>query len=153
MAASTGASPSVRDLFAFTGKSDLLFLSGATFASCVIATSRIALSVMLGKIFDIIASFASHKVDSREALRQVSFWCLILTGTGLAVFLANTAFIFFWILFSELQARNARLSLFSALLTFSNAWYEVLPNGTSSLLVGSQTYESYHRKLSITNNQ
>lgn len=107
---------------------------------------------MLGKIFDIITSFAGHKLEPNEALRQVSVWCIILTGTGLAVLVANTAFVFLWIVFGELQARNSRISLFSTLLAFGNAWYEVLPNGTASLLAGSQTYDFYGYMLWFTNN-
>ncbi|CEJ88555.1 hypothetical protein VHEMI04752 [[Torrubiella] hemipterigena] len=132
-------SPSCKELFRFTTKEHYTCLLAALLTSCLVAAFKTGLAIALGRVFDIIADFAAQKMDPNQTLSSVSRWCIILVLLGVGVCLANTAFLCLWFAFGELQAANSRKMTFSTLLSFENSWFDVLPHGTASLLVGIQT--------------
>lgn len=131
--------PSCKELFRFTTKEHYTCLLAALLTSCLVAAFKTGLAIVLRRVFDIIADFAAQKMDPNQTLSSVSRWCIILVLLGVGVCLANTAFLCLWLAFGELQAANSRKTTFSTLLSFENSWFDVLPHGTASLLVGIQT--------------
>ncbi|ODA79545.1 hypothetical protein RJ55_05139 [Drechmeria coniospora] len=111
----------------------------AVLASMVIAAIRTVLSIILGKVFDIISEFGTGTRNGDSAMTAVSQWCLVLLGLGLSNWLAGTAFLGLWVAFGELQADSARREMFHRLLSRDLAWFAGLDQGISSLLVSVQS--------------
>ncbi|KYK57659.1 hypothetical protein DCS_04671 [Drechmeria coniospora] len=128
-----------RSLFSFTCRSHLGVLMAAVLASMVIAAIRTVLSIILGKVFDIISEFGTGTRNGDSAMTAVSQWCLVLLGLGLSNWLAGTAFLGLWVAFGELQADSARREMFHRLLSRDLAWFAGLDQGISSLLVSVQS--------------
>ncbi|KAM4055988.1 ABC transporter transmembrane domain-containing protein [Hirsutella rhossiliensis] len=126
-------------LFAFTQRTHVRVLLAAIVASGATAALRTALAIFLGRIFDIVADRGNGLRSGPNALEAVSRWCLVLVGLGLGNWLANAAFLALWTLFGELQADSARCRVFQSLLTRDLAWFDMLDQGTSGLLVRIQT--------------
>ncbi|MBE3043257.1 hypothetical protein IMZ48_11940 [Candidatus Bathyarchaeota archaeon] len=108
----------------------------ATFASSGIRAYK---AVAYGQVFDILSKFGAGKISGQEALRDVSTWCLVLTGMGIGVWLSNSMFMHMWIVFGEGQARSVRREVFGSLLGKDMAWYDGQADGTPSLLVQIET--------------
>lgn len=130
---------SFRDLFAFTKWQHAGALTMALLASASNAALKTTLAVILGRIFDLVAGFGSGANDGGFTLREVSKWCLIITGLGIGQWLSNTLFLSFWTFFGELQAESVRRVMFTRLLAKDMAWFDTLEQGVSSLLVRVQT--------------
>lgn len=97
------------------------------------------MAILIGNIFGVISEFGSGQLSGPDTLAQVSSWCVILTLIGGAGWIVNLAFMFSWILFSELQAKNIRQRMFSALLRKDMKWFDCQEDGVASLLVRMQT--------------
>lgn len=130
--------PAWKHLFAFTTTAHLPYLSGAVLSSVVNAALRTALAIILGRVFDIIAALDTGKDSGQEALSQVARYCIVLAGLGVVQWLANSAFLGFWIVFGEEQAANVRRSLFQGLTSMEKTWFDSLPNGTTGLTASIQ---------------
>jgi ATP-binding cassette subfamily B (MDR/TAP) protein 1 len=100
---------------------------------------KTSMSIVLGKIFAVIAQFGSSQLTGAETLAQISSWCVLLTVVGGAGWLVNFAFLFSWIAYSELQARNIRSRMFRGLLKKEMEWFDGQQDGVASLLVRIQT--------------
>ena len=137
--AQTLKAASFRDLFAFTEWQHSGALTMALLASATNAALKTTLAVVLGRIFDLVASFGSGANDGGFTLREISKWCLIITGLGVGQWLSNTLFLSFWAFFGELQAESVRRTMFARLLGQDMAWFDTLEQGVSSLLVRVQT--------------
>ncbi|OTA87178.1 hypothetical protein M434DRAFT_15587 [Hypoxylon sp. CO27-5] len=132
-------SPSLKHLFTFTTWQHCGPLAAGLAASLLSGALRTSLAILIGKIFQVISEFGSGQLTGSDTLTQVSSWCLILTIIGGAGWLVNFAFMFSWIAFSELQARNIRQRMFRALLKKDMEWFDGQEDGVASLLVRMQT--------------
>ncbi|KAI0018580.1 P-loop containing nucleoside triphosphate hydrolase protein [Xylariomycetidae sp. FL0641] len=131
--------PSLRHLFTFTNWSHCGFLAGGLVASVLSGALKTSLSILIGRIFAVIAKFGAGQLSSSDTLSQVSSWCVILTVVGAAGWLVNFAFMFSWVAFSETQARGIRRTIFRGLLAKEMRWFDSQRDGVPSLLVGIQT--------------
>ncbi|KAI1174846.1 P-loop containing nucleoside triphosphate hydrolase protein [Nemania sp. FL0916] len=134
---------SFRDLFAFTSwRQRLLLLAGLVVAVLVgaLETTR---SILLGRIFGVIAQFGSGHLTGPETIAQVSSWCILLVVIGGAAFLVNFGFILSWGIFGEWQAKNIRTRVFRGLSKKEMGWFDLQTDGMASLLVRihAQTHE------------
>lgn len=131
--------PALKHLFTFTTRQHYGSLAAGLVSSLFSGALRTSLSILIGKIFAVVADFGSGQLSGPDALAQVSSWCAILTLAGGAGWLVNFAFTFSWTLFGELQVRNARRMTFCALLKKDMSWFDLQENGIASLLVTMQT--------------
>lgn len=108
----------------------------ATIATGALKT---ALAVVLGKIFEAVSAYGNGDLTAEDALFQVSTWSLVLCAMGGGAMISNAAFMAFWTIFGELQAKSARDTVFSALLRKDMAWYDAQDDGAASLLIRIET--------------
>ncbi|KAF5665159.1 ABC transporter [Fusarium heterosporum] len=139
-----------KQLFLFTRKSHTGALIAALLAAGFTAGFKTVLSVILGKVFDIIAGFGNGSLDGDQALAQISDWALVLLGLGIGNWIASTAFLALWVIYSELQACSVRHDIFTSLLSKDMAWFDSQPEGISSLLIRIQTQT---RELQLASSQ
>ncbi|KAI0859689.1 P-loop containing nucleoside triphosphate hydrolase protein [Xylaria cubensis] len=131
--------PSFRDLFTFmTWHHSWLLLAGLL-GSVLSGALEASMSILLGRIFAVISEFGSGHLTGPETMAQVSSWCVLLAVVGGGGFLVNFAFLFSWVAFSELQARNIRSRIFRGLLKKDMKWFDTRPDGVASLLIRIQT--------------
>ncbi|VUC20075.1 unnamed protein product [Clonostachys rosea] len=142
--------PSWRMLFEFTRWSHAAPLATALLASAAVAGFKASLSVILGRIFEIIAEFGAGSRSSESSMAGITRWALILVGLGVGNSIAHSVFLTFWIIFGELQAQSARHRMFNCLVSKEMAWFDVQEEGISSLLIRMQTQI---RELQLANSQ
>ncbi|TRX91571.1 hypothetical protein FHL15_007576 [Xylaria flabelliformis] len=131
--------PSFRDLFTFmTWHHSWLLLAGLL-GSLLSGALEASMSILLGRIFAVISEFGSGHLTGPETMAQVSSWCILLAVVGGGGFLVNFGFLFSWVAFSELQARNIRSRIFCGLLKKDMKWFDTQPDGVASLLIRIQT--------------
>lgn len=126
-------------LFNFTTKHDNKILIPGLVLSLAAGVLKPMMSVFLGLIFDIIASYMSGEIDGPRLIRDVSRWCAILTGIGCANWFVNGFMFVFWVSFGEAQARSVRGRMFKGLLRREMEWFDGVRDGIGSLLVRVQT--------------
>ncbi|KAF5691096.1 ABC transporter [Fusarium denticulatum] len=139
-----------KQLFLFTRQSHSGALIAALLAAGFSAGFKTVLSVILGKVFDIIAGFGNGSLSGDEALSQVGRWALVLVGLGVGNWVASTAFLALWVIFGELQACSVRQDIFASLLSKDMAWFDSQSEGISSLLIRIQTQT---RELQLASSQ
>ncbi|KAM0335558.1 hypothetical protein ACHAQA_000606 [Verticillium albo-atrum] len=139
-----------RDLFAFTRWSHCTALIPACIASCAVGVFKTSLAVTLGQFFQLVVNFASGSMEGAEAVERTRKLSIVLCGLGAGHWAANTAFLAFWVLFGELQARSVREQTFQSLLEKDMRWYDAQSDGISSLLV---RIESQTRELQLATSQ
>ncbi|KAI1748872.1 P-loop containing nucleoside triphosphate hydrolase protein [Xylaria castorea] len=131
--------PSFRDLFTFmTWQHSWLLLAGLL-GSLLSGALQASMSILLGRIFAVISEFGSGHLTGAETMAQISSWCVLLVVVGGGGFLVNFGFLFSWVTFSELQARNIRSRIFRGLLKKDMKWFDTRPDGVASLLIRIQT--------------
>ncbi|KAK4953488.1 ATP-dependent permease, partial [Elasticomyces elasticus] len=121
-------------LFYFTTHSNLLpLISGIFFA---IATGLISPtnSFLLGKIFDGFASLGSGKLTIDEFWKTELRYIYGTLAVGGASWLLHSLFFTSWLIFGELNAKNARDRLFKGLLAKDIEWYDMRLNGIGAML-------------------
>lgn len=128
-----------RHLFVFTKKAHISPILAALAATAFTAGFKTVLSVILGRIFNVIAEYGNGSSDGSETLSRISMWCLVLVGLGIGNWLASMLFLSLWIIFGELQASSVRHDIFHSLLAKDMAWFDSQSEGISSLLVRIQT--------------
>ncbi|KAF5618531.1 STE6 [Fusarium sp. NRRL 52700] len=139
-----------KQLFLFTRRSHSGALIAALLAAGFSAGFKTVLSVILGKVFDIIAAFGNGSLNGDEALSQVAGWALVFVGLGIGNWIASTAFLALWVVFGELQACSIRQDIFASLLSKDMAWFDSQSEGISSLLIRIQTQT---RELQLASSQ
>ncbi|KAF7561460.1 hypothetical protein G7046_g2685 [Stylonectria norvegica] len=139
-----------RHLFVFANKAHVGPALAALVATAMTAGLKTVLSVVLGKVFDVIAKYGNGSLNSADTLSEISKWCLVLTGLGIGNWLASTAFLSLWIVFGELQASSVRHKTFKSLLSKNMTWFDSQTEGISSLLVRIQTQT---RELQLATSQ
>lgn len=128
-----------RLLFYFTKRNHFCVLSAALASTAVVATLRTLLSVVLGRIFDIISEFGRGTRTGHSAQVNVSAWCLVLVGMGIGNWLANTSLLSLWVVFGELQASEIYRNVFTSLLSERTSWFASLKDGVEGLHVRIHT--------------
>lgn len=128
-----------KDLFAFTKASHAGPLTVALVSSAVSAGFKVAFAVVLGQVFDLIGDYGSGQRSGGNTMDHVTQWSLIIVGLAVGNWIANSAFLAFWITFGEIQASSARQDTFSSLLSKNMSWFDAQDQGVSSLLVRIQT--------------
>ncbi|KAI1086788.1 P-loop containing nucleoside triphosphate hydrolase protein [Rostrohypoxylon terebratum] len=131
--------PSLKHLFALTSWRHCGPLTAGIISSIFSGALRTSTAILIGNIFGVISEFGSGQLSGPDTLARVSSWCVILTLVGGAGWIVNFAFMFSWILFSELQAKNIRQRMFRALLRKDMRWFDSQEDGVASLLVRMQT--------------
>ncbi|KAF5983553.1 ABC transporter [Fusarium bulbicola] len=139
-----------KQLFLFTRRSHSGALIAALLAAGFSAGFKTVLSVILGKVFDIIAGFGNGSLSGDEALSQVGRWAIVLVGLGIGNWIASTTFLALWVIFGELQACSVRQDIFASLLSKDMAWFDSQSEGISSLLIRIQTQT---RELQLASSQ
>jgi ATP-binding cassette subfamily B (MDR/TAP) protein 1 len=136
----TPPAASWKHLFAFTRwPTHLPTFLIAVAASLAVAGLKTALSVVLGRVFDVIAGFGSGRLQDDQTMAQIAHWCMVLTALGAGTWLANSLFLAAWAVFGELQGFSARHSVFANLANKDMAWFDAQTEGVSSLLVQIET--------------
>ncbi|KAI2638427.1 P-loop containing nucleoside triphosphate hydrolase protein [Xylaria nigripes] len=130
---------SFQDLFVFTTWRHCWFLVAGLAGAVLSGALKTSMSILLGRIFAVISQFGAGHLAGNEALAQVSSWCVLLTVVGGAGWLVNFGFMFAWIGYSELQARNIRSSMFRGLMKKDMEWFDTQQDGIASLLIRIQT--------------
>ncbi|KAI8623231.1 P-loop containing nucleoside triphosphate hydrolase protein [Xylariaceae sp. FL1651] len=131
--------PSFRHLFAFTSWRYCWLLVAGLFMAVLVGALKTSMSVLLGRIFAVIAQFGAGQLTGPDTLAQVSSWCVLLAVVSGAGWLVNFGFMFSWVAFSELQAWNIRRMMFDGLLKKEMQWFDCQQDGVASLLVRVQT--------------
>jgi len=131
--------PSFRDLFTFTTWKQCGLLVAGLAAAFLSGALKTSMSILIGKIFAVISQFGSGQLGGIDTLAEVSSWCVLLVVAGAAGWLVNFAFMFSWVVFSEVQARNIRREMFQGLLNKEMPWFDCQEDGIASLLVRTQT--------------
>ena len=121
-------------LFAFTTKSHLPVLCVALSLSVASGIVIPAFAVFLGKVFNAFTDFGTGKLDGPALVHKVSRFALYLIELGGISWMLNGAFYMAWLVFGELQARDARDQLFDSMLRKDMAWYEMRKAGVGALI-------------------
>lgn len=128
-----------RHLFVFANRQHTSTLVSATAAAVIAAGAKTFYAIILGKIFDLVSGFGAGSLSGAKAMSGVSTWCIVLTAMGVAIWIAESAFLALWIIFGELMAKSVRDNLFGALLKKEMAWFDAQVDGMGSLLGRMQT--------------
>ncbi|KID63921.1 ABC a-pheromone efflux pump AtrD, partial [Metarhizium hybridum] len=126
-------------LLFFTRKQHIGIFSAALGAAALVSALRTLLSIVLGRVFDIISQLGQGALTGQIALADVSTWCLVLVGLGIGSWMVNSSFLGLWIIFGELQAREARRLVFTSLLSKRPEWFAALNDGVEGLHVRLHT--------------
>lgn len=132
--------PAWKDLFAFTKSQHIGVFIAALVAATAAAVLRTALSIILGRIFDIITGLASDNGSGTRSLTAVSTWCYVLVGLGCVSWIANTMFLASWVAFGEMQANSARKLVVTGFITKDVEWFESISDGLAGVCTRVQTY-------------
>lgn len=135
----TEAKPSWKSLFAFTSKAHLIFSVFSVSSPVLFGVLKPVSSIFFGKIFSVLAKLGSGTLGPKDALHQISLWCIGLTALGIAAWISGFALLSSWIIFGEVQAKCVRNKMFTALLDKDQEWYDMREDGIGSLLVRIQT--------------
>jgi ATP-binding cassette subfamily B (MDR/TAP) protein 1 len=133
------AKPTFLHLFTFTTWADCVPLTVGLIASLFAGALKSSLAILLGRIFAVVTNFGAGELSGPDTLSQVSRWCVILVVVGALGWLVNFVFMFAWVAFGELQAKNIRQRIFRGLLKKDMEWFDCQTDGISSLLVRIET--------------
>ena len=126
-------------LFAFTTKAHIPVLCIGLLFSTASGIVVPAFSIFLGKIFDTFADFGGGKLNGHDLVLKMSHFAMYLVGLGSVSWVLNGSFFTVWLVFGELQARNARDQIFDSMLQKDMAWYETKRAGISASIPRQQT--------------
>ncbi|KAK2017243.1 ABC transporter [Colletotrichum eremochloae] len=126
-------------LFAFSRYHHLPTIGTGIVAVFICATLRIALALVLGRIFQVISNYGTGLSSTPDTIVQISRLSIIICCLGLAAFVANAVLLTSWVTFGELQAKVAREEIFGKLLAQDMSWYDKQADGIPGLLVRVET--------------
>jgi ABC transporter transmembrane region len=127
-------------LFSFSSRQHAPILIVALILSTAAGITGPALAIFFGKIFDAFSAYGSGAADGQMLMHKVSADAVALCVLGSTVWLLKGGYFGLWMVFGELQAKNARDGLFQNLLEKDLEWYEMRTSGTAALLPRLQTY-------------
>lgn len=127
-----------KHLFAFTNPKQICVIVCAVGTACVVAACKTVYTLILGRIFGVVAKFGSEAITGQQLLDQVSQWSLYLTVLGLGMWALSGMDMALWITSGELRAASVRTTLFSALIQKEMGWFDSRDDGMSSLVITTQ---------------
>ncbi len=151
-ASSATATSKWKSLFNFSSRHHAPILIIALFLSAAAGITGPALAIFFGKIFDSFSAYGSGAADGAMLTRKVSDNAIALCVLGCTVWVLKGGYFGLWMVFGELQAKNARDRLFQNLLEKDLEWYEMRTSGVGALLPRLQTYASSISSPAATDN-
>jgi ATP-binding cassette, subfamily B (MDR/TAP), member 1 len=129
-----------KSLFNFFSRQQAPLLTIALFLSTAAGVTGPALAIFFGKIFDAFSAYGAGAADGDMLMHKVSTDSIALCVLGGTVWFLKGGCFALWMVFGELQAKNARDVLFQSLLEKDLEWYEMREGGIGALLPRLQTY-------------
>lgn len=129
-----------RSLFNFSSRQYAPILIIALFLSTAAGIAGPALAIFFGRIFDSFSAYGASADDGNKFMSKVSRDAIALCILGGTVWVLKGGYFGLWMVFGELQAKNARDQLFQNLLGKDIEWYEMRTRGIGALLPRLQTY-------------
>ncbi|KAI9784929.1 MAG: hypothetical protein M1816_000565 [Peltula sp. TS41687] len=137
-------------LFNFTSKHHTPTLTIALILSVISGIVIPAVSIFLGRIFNLFTDYAIGKITGHVLVHKVSINCIALVAIGVGSWALNGGYFMFWLVFGELQAKSVRDRLFDGLMQKDMEWYDMRKNGVSALIPRLQ---SQIRELQMATSQ
>lgn len=123
-----------RALFNFTTRAHIIPLLTAIVLSIASGIVIPILSILLGKLFNQFTEYGIGKIDGHDLVHKISSYALCLVGLGSGAIFLNACYFGFWLVYGELQAKNARDKLFDGLLEKDMEWFDMRKTGIVTLL-------------------
>lgn len=123
-----------RSLFRFTITSHYLVLFLAVVFAILSGVIVPALAYLLGKIFDAFTVYGAGKSSGDVFLDDVTRQALYVVILGTVNSLLSSCFLFYWLVFGELQVKTARIRLYSSMLDKEMEWFDMWKSGINALM-------------------
>jgi len=133
-------SPPYKALFHFATIYSLPVLLLSLLSSVAAGAIMPIQAYLLGKIIQKLTSFGTGSGDTSSTENNTLQWVSYLGLFSGGVWFVNSFFFFSWTLFSELQAKNTRETLFKSMLRHDIEWFEKRKDGVGSLITRIQSY-------------
>ncbi|KAB5584879.1 hypothetical protein GE09DRAFT_6315 [Coniochaeta sp. 2T2.1] len=127
-----------KHLFAFTTAKQVTIIFSAVGTACVVAAGKTVYTLLLGRIFDLVAKYGGNVLSGQELLTQISTWCSYMTVLGVGMWALSGMDMALWISSGELRAVTARKTLFSRMIQKEMDWFDSQGDGMSSLIIQTQ---------------
>ncbi|EFR05351.1 multidrug resistance protein 1 [Nannizzia gypsea CBS 118893] len=127
-------------LFYFTSKRHVAPLILALAFSIARGLAVPLLAWVLGRLFNAFSNFGSHSISAGQLLSITSLECTYILALGSGVWFLDWAYFSLWVIFGELQAKNARRWAFEELLHKEMRWFDGVTDGLPAVLPRIQTY-------------
>ncbi|KAF3892071.1 ABC a-pheromone efflux pump AtrD [Trichophyton interdigitale] len=127
-------------LFSFTSKRHIAPLALALAFSIARGLAVPLLAWILGRLFNVFSSFGSHSISAGQLLSTTSLECTYILALGSGVWFLDWAYFSLWVIFGELQAKNARRWAFEELLHKEMRWFDGVTDGLPAVLPRIQAY-------------
>ena len=134
----TGIDASWKALFNFTSRKHSLTVAAVSILTFLAGLIVPAFAICLGELFDSFTKFGSETISGFQLLAEVYNGSLTLLKLGALGWCIYGAYFFVWVVFAELQARNARKKLFRELLKQELRWFDMREEGTGAFLSRTQ---------------
>ena len=123
-----------RSLFHFVTKSHYVVLTAALVFAVLSSIIMPVFAYLLGRCFNAFASYGAAEISMEEFLNYVAQQTLYMAVLGFINLGLSAFFMFFWLLFGQLQAATACRRLYSCMLTKEMEWFDMQKSGISALL-------------------
>jgi ATP-binding cassette subfamily B (MDR/TAP) protein 1 len=121
-------------LFGFTTRRQVPVILCGIASTTVAALTMPAFAIFYGLIFGQYTMYGAGSIDSDTLMSNMAKYCVILAGICALNWVASSFHYFFFLTFSELQARGARNRIFDALLKKDMAWFDTRKTGIAAFL-------------------
>ncbi|KAL3466068.1 P-loop containing nucleoside triphosphate hydrolase protein [Aspergillus heterothallicus] len=121
-------------LLNFTTSKHVPTLAAGVLCAFVASFTVPLFSVLLGGIFNQFTLFGGGEITGQVLIRQVSSYAILLLGLGALGWFWNGIYFILFVVFGELQAANARGSLFEGLLKKNQRFFEEQEEGNRTFL-------------------
>ncbi|KLU91712.1 lipid A export ATP-binding/permease msbA [Magnaporthiopsis poae ATCC 64411] len=139
-----------KHLFAFLQPWHYIVLASALVSTAAQVCAQTATVILIGKIFDRLARFATDGLHPSNAFDDVMFWVNILAAVAAGHLVCSFWLFKSWVKYGEQQAMGARLRVFKAILVKDISWFDSFGDGMSAMLTAN---ERNIRELQIANSQ
>ena len=136
---SVESKPGWKYLFVFTTTRHYLALTCAAFLSVASGLVSPALAIFLGRVFDQFSYFGAGEIAASQLRHYVRLYSIYLGYLGFFSWGLNGAFFAGWLMFGELQAKDAQHNTFDGLSSQRMDWYDTRKSGIRALLTRLQT--------------
>ncbi|KAL2261151.1 hypothetical protein VTK26DRAFT_4625 [Humicola hyalothermophila] len=123
-------------LFSFTLSSHYPLLACSIVLSAFVAAGRTAYAVLLGRIFEVVASFGAGALAPDDFLARIAQWCVWMCLLGAGIWVFATADVASWVVGGELRARTVRQTVFGRLMGRELGWFESRAEGVGGVVAG-----------------